>query len=195
MINLQLQTLISLDRLANLIRYSVLTKELEGDVCEFGVFRGGSLELLAELNPHKNVIGVDSFEGLPTPIELDSHLEGDFKETDYEALRGYFKTIGSNVELVKGFSPNVFKNIHPYKRFSLVHVDVDLYNSCMDAADFFYPRLVDGGVMIWDDYGFDSTKGAKKAIDEFSETITPTFKGELMYSVGGESHKQYLIIK
>lgn len=31
------------------------------------------------------------------------------------------------------------------RRFSLVHVDVDLYRPTIDSLEFFYPRMVPGG--------------------------------------------------
>jgi len=37
----------------------------------------------------------------------------------------------------------------------------------MDCCDFFYKRLARGGIIIFDDYGYITCPGAKKAIDEF----------------------------
>ena len=53
------------------------------------------------------------------------------------------------------------------KRFAFVHVDADIYCSVHDACEFFYPRLVPGGVIVFDDYGFPSCPGARAAVDEF----------------------------
>ncbi len=192
-----LPTLISTDRLCNLIRYSEMVKDIEGDVCEFGVFQGGSLEILAKFNPHKNVIGIDSFAGLPVPCEKDNyHKQGDFSETSYEDLKGYFSIQHRNVTLLKGFSPDVFNSIHPHKKYCYVHVDVDLYQSVKDAIDYFWPRMVDDGVIIFDDYGWDTTEGAKMAIDEFVDSdivFTPHHYEEI--TVGIKSQKQFCIIK
>jgi hypothetical protein len=192
----KLETLLSMNRLASLIKYSNMVYEMEGDVAEFGVFRGGSLELLAQHNEHKTVFGIDSFEGLPKPTANKDtyHKEGDFKEVDFDDVKGYFKIMYRNVELLKGFSPSVFENIDKYKKFSLVHIDVDLYQSVKDALDYFYPRLVDGGVIICDDIGWESVAGGEQALLEFAATINPTFKGELFY-YPGKSNKQYLIVK
>lgn len=191
---INLQTLISNDRLANIIKYSEMVRCLEGDFFEFGVFRGGSLELLANLHPERSIIGIDSFCGLPAPGEYDTHDKGDFSEVDFGAIKGYFSTMHRNVTLLRGFSPKVFDKIHKFKMTSFVHVDVDLYNSVYHACDFFYPRLVDGGVMLFDDYGFESTPGCKSYLDEFSKIITPAYQGELEY-YPGHSNKQYLIVK
>jgi O-methyltransferase len=49
----------------------------------------------------------------------------------------------------------------------MVHIDADIYQSVKDSCTFFYPRLESGGIMVFDDYGFPSCPGARKAVDEF----------------------------
>lgn len=193
---LNLDTLISNDRLANIIKYADLARPLEGNYAEVGVFRGGSLELISKLNPDKEVYAFDSFTGLPRPTDHDNyHQEGDFKDTNFEFLEGYFERFHHNVTFFKGFVPHTFSMVDPFKMYSFVHIDVDLYQSVKDSLDYFFPRMVMGGIIILDDYGFESTKGAVVAVDEFVSSITPAFKGELFYYPGGPSHKQYLIVK
>ena len=53
------------------------------------------------------------------------------------------------------------------KKFAFVHVDVDLYQPTLDSLKFFYPRLLPGGVIVVDDYGYSVFPGAKRAVDEF----------------------------
>jgi len=52
-------------------------------------------------------------------------------------------------------------------RIAFAHVDVDIYRSVLDCCEFIYPRLVQGGFMLFDDYGFASCPGARRAVDEF----------------------------
>ena len=40
------------------------------------------------------------------------------------------------------------------RSFCFVHVDVDLFEPTRESIAFFYPRMVPGGVMLFDDYGF-----------------------------------------
>ena len=37
----------------------------------------------------------------------------------------------------------------------------------MSTCEFVYPRLVPGGMMVFDDYGFWSCPGARMAVDQF----------------------------
>ena len=52
-------------------------------------------------------------------------------------------------------------------RLCFAHLDVDLYRSVTDCLTFIWPRLAVGGVIVIDDYGFESCPGAKSAVDEF----------------------------
>ena len=52
-------------------------------------------------------------------------------------------------------------------KFSLIHIDVDLYEPTLKSLEFFYPRLVEGGIIVCDDYNSKHFSGSKKAWDEF----------------------------
>ena len=186
------QTLVSDNRIANIIMYSHKAKEIPGDYAEFGVFKGGTLEVIAKVNPEKYIHAIDSFAGLPAPSEVDIHVAGDFKEVNLTALEDYFAVHHSSVNFHKGFSPDVFAPLND-KIFAFVHIDVDLYQSVLDACNFFYPRMSAGGIMIFDDYKWVSTPGAEKAISEYFADKEPKFKGELTY-IDGTPHYQYMII-
>ncbi len=133
-------TLVSDNRLANIIMHSYRAKGIEGDYAEFGVFRGGGTELIAKINPEKVIHCIDSFEGLPAPVSVDKHKEGDFKQKldDVQNMVNYFGVHHPNVIVYKGFSPDVFAAL-PDTKFAFVHIDVDMYTSVLDACEFFYP--------------------------------------------------------
>lgn len=191
-----LPTLLSTDRLCNLIKYSQLCAPLGGYIAEFGVYTGGSLEVLAKHNRTTEIIGIDSFQGLPKPSEHDYHQEGDFSEgVNFQKIYGYFGMMYNNVRLVKGFAPKVWEYFDEHTRFSFVHTDVDLFESVMSALDFFLPRLLTGGIMIVDDYKVRSTPGCEKAITEFftNHDVSTQFRQEELFYYAGKSHHQYLI--
>jgi O-methyltransferase len=196
MFDLKLPTLLSHNRLHNLAMYSrkAAAEHPQAAICEFGVFKGGSLELLAKVNPDRDIFGIDSFEGLPPTDSDETHLEGDFNETDVIAIRGYFKMVHPNVKILKGFSPGVFGYFAEGQKFSFVHVDVDVRSSAKDAMEFFYPRLVEGGIMLWDDYGFNSTPTIKPFLDSYRQLPEFGYADDLKYATG-ESHNQFIIIK
>jgi hypothetical protein len=50
-------------------------------------------------------------------------------------------------------------------------LDVDQYKSYKDGFEFVYPRIVPGGIIIFDDYSCPATPGATIAINEFLATV------------------------
>jgi O-methyltransferase len=196
MFDIRLPSLLSDERLCNLAMYSKRASDMfpEGIIAEFGVYQGGSLELIAKLNPGRAVYGIDSFQGLPPATENDFHVEGEFSEVNHLAITGYFKMLYPHVRILKGFSPSVFEFFDEHCKFSFVHVDIDMYRSCADAMEFFFPRLYQGGMMLFDDYGFTSTPGVKKFLDEWLPEKELSLATELTYA-DGKAFKQFLIIK
>lgn len=162
------KSLIDLPRLQFLIDQAQICKDMkiEGAVIEIGVYEGGSLARIAGIFPNKIVYGIDTFEGMPDPSSYDTHKKGDFGDVNFLKVKEWFDNNLLNVRLIKGFFPVVANQIHEDK-FCFVHVDCDIYPSVLDCCKYFYPRLVDNGVMIFDDYGFPTTPGAKIAVDEY----------------------------
>jgi O-methyltransferase len=140
---------------------------LKGHFAECGVYRGGSAALFALIKAAStNLYLFDTFEGMPqTDHARDYHRAKDFCDTSYEGVQKVLKRY-SNIEFRKGFFPQTTKGLEATV-FSLVHVDFDIYQSVLDACNFFYPRLVRGGYIIFDDYGWPSCPGAKQAVQEF----------------------------
>lgn len=62
-----------------------------------------------------------------------------------------------------GWIPQAFPD-EPEARYRFVHVDVDIYQPTRDCFEYFYPRLVPGGILLSDDYAWP---GARRAIEEF----------------------------
>lgn len=143
--------------------------ELPGDLAELGVYKGGTAKLLAlTMAPRasKTLHLFDTFTGMP-PVEAgtDRHSEGDLGDTSMQAVQRTLQGC-ENVQIYPGFFPDTAGPIEN-SGFCMVHIDADIYQSVMDSCVFFYPRLEKNGIMVFDDYGFRSCPGARKAVDEF----------------------------
>lgn len=197
--NNKLLTLLDTTRICNLIKYADRanrTLDSNAAFAEFGSYKCGGGELINLACPNRPLYLIDSFQGLPeaNTEKGDSHFQGEFQDVDYIATAGYFKLLHNNVRLIKGFSPSVFEFFSPEVKFTFLHIDCDLFQSGKDAIDFFWPRLMQGGYMLWDDYGFSSCRGIKVLLDEFTKDLDCKFAGELI-DPDGVSSKQFLIIK
>lgn len=166
-------TLITQDRLEAISTLSKLAPT-EGDIAEVGIYKGGSFKLLCELFPDRSILGFDTFEGLPldkwNPREV--HKPGEFSDTSLEGVTNFLSPDGkpSNWTLTVGIFPGSAYSF-VWKTFAFVHIDTDFYECVKDSIDWFWPRLVDDGIMVFDDYDWPNCPGVKKALDEFGEPI------------------------
>jgi O-methyltransferase len=165
-------TLVSPDRAQVLYSCALQAGAVEGDFIECGVYQGGTAMLLQRaLESPRAVFGkrlllFDTFEGMPeNGASGDSYLAGELGDTSYQDVLDRLGTSG-NTDVFKGFIPDTFARIAD-RRFAFAHVDVDIYQSIRDCCEFIYPRLNPGGWMVFDDYGFPSCAGGRRAIDEF----------------------------
>lgn len=155
------------DSRQRLIHYLVrMTSNLGGSMAEIGVYKGGTSYLIANTDPRRPLFSCDSFEGLPKPGEMDTHLKGDFSDVSYESV--IKKLHFPQVQVIKGFFPDT--QLHGKmlsNEFSFVHIDVDLYASTLECLKVFYDRMVLGGIVVVDDYGLTTCPGIKQSVDEF----------------------------
>ncbi len=70
------------------------------------------------------------------------------------------------VVLVKGFFEDTLDK-YAVKKFSFVHLDCDLYEPYKICMEFFYPRMVKGGIILFDEYNDPVYTKCNLAIDEF----------------------------
>ena len=161
---------------------NVIEAKTPGAVMEFGCFRGHTALHLAEtmrsLGDSSKLYLFDSFEGLPesaAPEDADWRA-GDLA-ADHQEVVLRFRKFG-NVEVVKGFFADVLSGF-PNVACKFAHVDADLYVSIREVSEWLLERIVPGGMVIYDDYGFASCEGARKAVDEAMQGRSDFFKLDL----------------
>jgi O-methyltransferase len=175
-------------RFYNLISFLKGVESLPGVIIECGCWKGLSSYLicnyLKETKPSfngENFFVIDSFEGLSEPNEKDiitsSLLDGagNRKGTFFKKYGAYSSPIDTvkktlsnfkEVTFFKGWIPKVLNDL-PDLKVKFVHIDLDLYDPIFGSLEYFFPRLVKGGIIVCDDYGSLYWPGAKMAVDEF----------------------------
>jgi hypothetical protein len=131
----------------------------DGDIFEFGVFKGASLKLISDLTIHNNtkIYAFDSFEGLPEAWPgsfASSHPKGHFN------VNGKIPNINnSNITYVKGFFENTlpdFIKTYEEKSVSLLHIDCDIYSSTKTIFSYMKNFIKPGLVIVFDELiGYD----------------------------------------
>lgn len=150
------------DRLWTLGQIARLCKRLPGDLVEMGVFTGASAAvMLREGGASQRYYGFDSFRGLSTPdpdIDGSYWASGDLESEKSRALRNLGGWL-ERVSLVEGWIPDVFSESVGPDAVALAHIDVDLYEPTLASLEWVSNRVVDGAIIVCDDYGFETCPG------------------------------------
>ncbi|MEO6327908.1 MAG: TylF/MycF/NovP-related O-methyltransferase [Ginsengibacter sp.] len=169
-----INTLITQDRLDAMVALAKKAPD-SGYFAEVGVYKGGSLKHLALSFPERFILGFDSFEGLPSEqwSEMEVHTPGEFSDTSMEAVISFLNECNNSVRLLKGIFPGSAESVKDCK-FSFIHIDTDFYLSVKACIEWFWPRLLTGGIMVFDDYGWPNCPGVQKALVEFGKPFKTT---------------------
>lgn len=158
-----------------LIRLCIeLTTFLGGNVAEVGVYRGGSADFIYNrLNFGKKLYLFDTFSGFseltehdPKAWENDEFNWKTLLPDVYSKVVEHFKD--KNVKIIKGDFPKSVENDEEVNKstYCFVHLDADAYLPTLNSLQFFYPKMVKGGVILLHDYNHLDTP-VKKVCDEF----------------------------
>lgn len=172
-------TLITNDRLETFKRNAHLIPP--GLIIEVGVYKGGSLKYLAELFTDRQVWGFDTFEGLPAKqhSNFEYHEIGEFGDTSLNDVRKFINS--KNVHLIQGLFPDSVEDAGPVKKIALAHIDTDFYLSVKACIDWILPRMVKGGMIVFDDYDWPNCPGVRKAIEEANLQVVVTADYQATY--------------
>lgn len=156
------RTLISDDRLYRIAQLVRDVENVEGDMAEAGVFRGGSAKVITTINPNKTLHLFDTFAGIPEDDAIaGGHRKGDFAASYHDVKDAL---AGDNVILYPGVFPDTAVGFE--RKFAFVHLDLDTYQSTFAALEYFWHRLSPGGVIVLDDYGWVHCPGVARALSE-----------------------------
>jgi O-methyltransferase len=170
------QTMIGRKRIRNLRECveTILADRVPGDLIEAGCWRGGAVIMMAGILKaygvtNRTIWAADSFEGLPKPDaerfpadRADINYTADELKVPVEEVRANLARYGlknEKVEFLEGWFRETLPTVHD-RRWALVRLDGDLYESTMDGLVNLYPQLSPGGFLIVDDYGWENCRQA-----------------------------------
>ena len=169
------------------VKYLVQNR-IAGDIVECGVWRGGSMMLVAHALQYFGDAGrelylYDTFAGMTEPEEIDVDFDGNAMKPVWERAHSEGKVIGfgglldevmSNLRRTgypeaqtRFIEGDVLKTIPAYlpERIALLRLDTDWYKSTLHELTHLYDLIVPNGLLIVDDYGWN--RGSRKATDDF----------------------------
>lgn len=149
---------------------------LNGDFVECGVNRGfmsaGVMEYInfKKMDDRKFYL-FDTYCGLVeefVTIEDTAAYRNDYPDS-YQYVTDSFGKY-KNVNIVKGPVPITFENIS-IEKVAYLHIDMNCALPERAALEFFWPKIVPGGIVILDDYGFSGHKSQADTAQEFADNI------------------------
>jgi hypothetical protein len=142
------------------------TMALDGDMMECACYRGTSARIVADYvdlkSTDKNFYLYDLFEhdeSMPHEAMPEHGVEL------YDVVKQRFAGI-DNAHVTKGKVPEILHQIAPEK-IAYLHLDLNNTEAEMGALEFLFERVVPGGSVIFDDYGWAFFHAQKAAEDEY----------------------------
>ncbi|WP_216821081.1 TylF/MycF/NovP-related O-methyltransferase [Singulisphaera sp. GP187] len=166
-------TLVDKFRLWELWTLVEQSAKLEGSLLEVGAWRGGTAGVIGakarECGIRDPFYVADTFKGVVKADEQDADYRGGEHS---DTTRGIVENLLHRdldlpgIRILEGIFPDETGHEAQNDRFRFCHIDVDVYQSAKDIGDWIWPRLVIGGIVVYDDYGFKSTPGVTRLVDE-----------------------------
>ncbi|MBE1299266.1 MAG: methyltransferase [Alteromonadaceae bacterium] len=171
--------------------FSQQALRLEGDFVECGVNNGFLAHCIVTYNsfekfPQKSFYLIDTYEGLVDSLVSEKDTAAYWNEytSNYETVVDAFSPY-KNVNVVKGVVPYCLEAL-PIQKVAYLSIDMNCEKPEIDAMAFFWDKLVSGGIIVLDDYGFIGHEAQKEGADNFAashgvEVLTlPTGQGIIM---------------
>jgi O-methyltransferase len=143
-----------------------------GALIEVGVWRGGTAALIAtharDLGLGDKIYACDTFSGVVKAGGEDpDYVGGEHADTTRRSVEELFhdRLKLNNIEILAGIFPEETGSKVESLEFRFCHIDVDVYQSAKDVAEWIWGRLVPGGIIVYDDYGWDTTPGIARYVD------------------------------
>jgi O-methyltransferase len=144
-------TLVERERCHELWDLAKQSIKVNGAIVEVGVWRGGTGCLLAMSAPTKSVYLADTFEGVVKASKNDTYyMGGEHADTSVQVVSRLLASARvDNVRLLEGIFPDETA-AELEGPISLLHVDVDVYQSAKDIVEWALPRLRIGAKIVFE---------------------------------------------
>ena len=171
-------TLVDMYRCFELWQIGKRLKNSTAAIIEVGVWRGGTAALLAKANNNNSPVYLcDTFEGVAKAGEKDNQYKGgEHADTSIETVEKLMKQLDiSGYHILKGIFPDVNADQVADQKFKICHIDVDVYDSAKDIFNWVWQRMIVGGVVVFDDYGFAACAGITQLVNELADSTPDAF--------------------
>jgi O-methyltransferase len=171
---IQKNTLVDIYRCFELWELAETIHKLDNTACflEIGIWKGGTAAVVGRkltlLNSTVDFYLADTFTGVAKATDKDaSYSGGEHSDTSQEIVDILLRGNYNNYKILKGIFPEETSHlISPTQKFGYCHIDVDVYQSAKDIVDWIWEKLIVGGIIVFDDYGFRTCSGITTYVNE-----------------------------
>ncbi|SRR5260221_6009347 len=147
--------------------------KVEGDFVECGTNRGGFARAIVSYLGFENLnrffFLLDTFQGIDR--EVLSAEEKDKKLPSYtDCYQDVINTFSpyKNIRIIKGSVPSILAEV-PSQKVAFLSIDMNNYIPEIAAINFFWPKMLKGGVVVLDDFAYEGYEEQNKAFTNWAE--------------------------
>ena len=167
----------NLSRYLNFYELYKKTLTLRGDCCDIGTWKGSSFLFIAKLirifEPHSKtkIYGFDWFKGQSPKKNDNKKFKGMYKSNFKDLKYNISKLNLKDIAIIKKI--NIAKKLEgflknkPWLIFKYAFLDCGSSDVLHSAMKNIWPRIISGGILVLDHYGFESTPQEKNIINEY----------------------------
>lgn len=128
----------------------------------------------------------DAWEAMRGDLLLESEKanQGEYSYLNVDVTRANLASFGDHVRFNKGYIPDSFDVSENPEAIVWMHIDLNSATPTIAALNYFWPRMVAGGVVLFDDYawpGYEDTRNLVLAwLKDKDGTLLPLPTGQAL---------------
>ncbi len=113
----------------------------------------------------------DAWEGMKAEnlLKSESNNINNYDYLDVENTKRNLKDFSNRIVFNKGYIPDSFKTSVNPEKLSWLHIDLNSSIATKAALDYFFDKILPGGVILFDDYSHRGYEDTMKMIDNYFE--------------------------
>lgn len=138
-----------------------------GDLVECGVCDGMSVFFALSATDDRRAFLYDGWDAVPAGqlAETEMNWAGKYEHLKMETTQRNLQRFANRCIFNKGFIPEVLSTARNPDSVSWLHIDLNAAGPTVDALDYFHPRMSQGGVIVFDDYGHPGFEDTLHAVN------------------------------
>jgi len=161
----------SMYRLMKLSEILIKTKNIKGDIIEFGIWNGNNLFSIKKMADYhkinKKIYGFDNFSGFPNPQKLKKKIKGKYigRPQLIKKIISFFKL--RNIQIFNDDIMNLSNYMKRFNKISFIYIDCNVYKVVEKILNETNNKISSGGIIAFDEARNKFNKDEGRAMIKF----------------------------